>query len=231
MRALHLAAASVIALGVAGGGPGRADETWARIQHPAIPVTLDLPGDASYQDVRSFPLGNPRRKDRRPIRLTLFGIRPLDENRLRYHAVEIALFWLTEETEGVEEADLVAMPRTLRRARHTESFLRGVLYRGPARVRFRDRGFELIDGAPARAADLERITAPGTPDERTIGGEVYLIAPSRRAALAVVVRFDPQATGHERDVLVPRIVRSIRFGDPDDEPLEVRRLPPERQPA
>jgi hypothetical protein len=36
------------------------------------------------------------------------------------------------------------------------------------------------------------------------------------------VRFDEQATEHEREVLLPRIVHSIRFGDSDEAPLETR---------
>jgi hypothetical protein len=223
MRGLQVTVAALVALPLGGSSLAETPESWTRIQHPEIPVTMDLPGDASYQDVRAFSLGNPRRKDRKPLRITLFGIRPLDEDHLRYNAVEIALFWLTPSTEGIEAVDLQALPRTLHDAQRTEKFLRGVLYRGPARVRFEDRGFELIDGVPARRADLSRVTAPGTRDERSIDGEVFLIAPSGTAALAVVVRFDPQATKREREVVLPRIVRSIRFGDPDDAPLEVRR--------
>jgi hypothetical protein len=207
---------------VSGGALAEEPDGWTRIRHPEIPVTMDLPGDASYQDVRAFALGSPRRRDHKPLRITLFGIRPLDESRLRYNAVEVALFWLTQDSEAVEEADLRALPRTLHDASRTEAFLRAVLHRGAARVRYADRGFELIDGVPARRADLSRVAAPGTPDERTIEGEVFLISPSGRAALAVVVRFDPQATEREREVLLPRIVRSIRFGDSDDDPLETR---------
>jgi len=222
MHVLRITVASLAALALSGGSLAETGESWTRIQHPEIPVTLDLPGDASFQDVRAFSLGSPRRRDGRPVRITLFGIHPLDEDRLRYNALEVALFWLTSQTAAVEEVDLRALPRTLRDASPTEAFLRAVLHRGPARVRFEDRGFELIDGAPARRARLSRVTAPGTRDERTLEGAVFLIAPSRRSALAVVVRFDEQATQHEREVLLPRIVRSIRFGDSDDAPLETR---------
>jgi hypothetical protein len=222
MRALRIAVASLAALALAAVSLAETRESWTRIQHPEIPVTLDLPDDASFQDVRAFSLGSPRRRDGRPVRITLFGIRPLDENRLRYNALEVALFWLTPQTAAVEEADLHALPRNLHDARRTEAFLRAVLHRGSSRTRFEDRGFELIDGAPARRATLSRVTAPGTRDERTIEGAVFLIAPSGSSALAVVVRFDEQATEHEREVLLPRIVHSIRFGDSDEAPLETR---------
>lgn len=220
MRVFRITVASLAALALVGGSLAETAGSWTRIQHPEFPVTLDLPSDASFQDVRAFSLGSPRRRDGRPVRITLFGIHPLDEDRLRYNALEIALFWLTTQTAAVEEADLRALPRNLHDARRTETLLRAVLHRGSARVRLEDRGFELIDGAPARRAKLSRVTAPGTRDERTLRGAVFLIAPSGRSALAVVVRFDEQATEHEREVLLPRIVRSIRFGGSDDAPLE-----------
>jgi hypothetical protein len=214
------------------GGLSIADtpDGWARIQHPEMPVTMDLPEDASYQDVRSFSLGAPSRKDRKPQRVTLFGIRALDENELRFHAVEIAMFWLTDAVRGVEAEDLRSMPRSLHDAEATERFLRRVLYRLPARVEFEDQGLELIDGVPARRAALSRVTAPGTPDQRTVEGSVFLIAPSLDAALAVVVRFDPQSTRLERETMFPNIMRSIRFGSDDDDPLEAQ-LQREHAPA
>lgn len=194
-------------------GKAAPETHWARIQHPALPVTLDMPADAATRQVRSFPLGSPRGRGGRRQEFTLFGIRSLDKAGLRYRALEVALFSIDAGTHGIEASELVRLAGRIRDVAAIESLVLHLLYETRERVELRDLGLEFIDGLPGRRFAVERLVAPGTPDERHISGEIVLLPLDRTSAMIVMARFDPKATPRERKALFLRILRSIRLDD------------------
>ncbi|MFQ5697508.1 MAG: hypothetical protein ACE5IL_04395 [Myxococcota bacterium] len=198
---------------------------WARVRHPTLPVTLDLPDGASYRQVRSFPLGSPRGRGGRRWEFTLFGVRSLDEAGVRYHALEVALFRIGASTRGIEAAELARLSAHIRDPVAVESLLRRVLYASSPAVHLRDLGLEFVDGLAARRFEVDRIVARGTAAERPIEGEVVLIPLDRSSAMIVSARFDPKATPRERKVLFLRILRSIRLDAHPGGDLQAARTP------
>lgn len=195
---------------------------WRRVQHPALPIWFDAPPGTTHQSSGVFSLANPWLDARGRPDFWLFGVRTVSDGGHAYKALELAFVWLTEAFAGVEPDSLAALPARLGDARAVDALLRAALYPGRD-VELRDLGRDVVGARPARRFGVTLAIARGTRDERSVLGEGALIPVSNTAALAVIARFDAEATNEERERIFPRILRSIRIGeDEDDPPLDAR---------
>lgn len=218
-----LVIAITLAIG-SGASVARADEEWVRAEHPELPLSFEAPPDTGVQTAQTWLLGAPRRREGPAHEIRLFGIRPTDPKRPRFHALEFAFFWLDEKDQGAEAATLDALAKSPGDAPAMERFLRAALYAKSPAIELWDRGAEVVDGRPARRFGLRARVALGTRDERATEGQVVLAPVPPGAALAIVGRFDPAASGDEREALFLRIVGSVRIGEhaPDAVPAVYR---------
>ena len=173
-----------------------------------------------------FSLARPRSDDRAWIDVTLFGVRLLEDRAATVQAVQFGFFWITDEFQGVDARSLAELFGAIDDASRVESFLRGAFY-ARDRVEIEDLGGEFIDRYPARRVAVARTVAAGTRDERRVRGEAVVVPMTRRAALALIVRFDERSTDEERRGIFPRVFRSVRLLDSPDAPLQAW-LPPRR---
>jgi hypothetical protein len=198
------------------GGP------WQRVQHPALPIWFDAPPGTTYQSAAVFSLANPWLDARGRPDFWLFGVRTVSDEGHAYKALELAFVWLTEAFAGVEADTLGALPERLGDADAVHALLRAALYTGRD-VELRDLGRDFVGARPARRFGVTVSIARGTRDERSVAGEGALIPVSASAALAVIARFDAEATAEERERMFPRILRSVRIGEDEDvPPLDAR---------
>jgi len=206
-------------------GPARADEPaepWVRLQHPEHPLWLELPPDTTFQRTSVFSLASPRLDDQSRAPFSLFGVRAVRSEENAYKALQVAFVWITAQFAGADADALRALPARIGDVGAVEAFLRATLYSGVA-AELEDRGRDLVGGRAVRRVAVRVRVAGGTRDEREIGGEVALVPAAQDAALAVIVRFDREATDDERERVFPRILRSIRLGEEgDDAPLDAR---------
>jgi hypothetical protein len=213
---------------VAASPPGvRAEEQpaqpWVQLQHPEHPLWVELPPDTTVQRTSVFSLASPRLDDQKRAQFSLFGVRAVREDGNAYKALQVALVWITPEFAGADAESLRALPARIGDADAVLGFMRATLYAGMD-AELEDRGRDLVGGRPVRRAGVRVGVARGTRDEREVSGEVALVPAAEDAALAVVARFDGEATTDERERVFPRILRSIRLGAGGDEaPLDARR--------
>jgi hypothetical protein len=214
---LLLAATAPVALAAAD-----EPEPWQRVRHPSLPIWFDVPPGTTHQRAAVFSLASPWLDARGRPDFSLFGVRAVSEGGHAYKALELAFVWLTDALAGVEAEALAELPGRMGDRAAVEELLRGALYAGRD-VELRDLGRDLVGARPARRFAVEVTIARGTRDERRIDGECAVIPVSDSAALVVVARFDPAATEDERERTFPRILRSVRIGDDEEEPpLDVR---------
>lgn len=200
------------------GQAGSAEPEWFRVGHVALPLSFEVPGGTTVRSPTAFSLGTAERKDRRRVHVVLYGVGPLERERVAYDALQFGFVWLTAAIRGADPAGLAELRERVDRPEVVEAFVREVFYRG-REVELVDRGREEIDGYPARRTAIRWTVASGTRHERVIEGEMFLITFSRRVALAVIARYDPRARPDERGIFA-RIARSVRIGrePPDDRP-------------
>ncbi len=197
-------------------------QPWVQLQHPEHPLWLELPPETTLQQTCVFSLASPRLDDQRRASFSLFGVRAVRPEGNVYKALQVAFVWITAEFAGVDADALRALRTRIGDAAGVEAFLRAALYAG-VDVELEDRGTDLVGGRAVRRTAVRIRVAPGTKDEREIGGEVALIPATEDAALAVIARYDAEATDDERERVFPRILRSIRLGAGGDEaPLDAR---------
>jgi hypothetical protein len=217
----------ILALAVA--APARGDEDpsgqWERVQHPLLPIWFEAPPGTTHQSAAVFSLASPWLDARGRADFWLFGVRTVSEGGHAYKALELAFVWLTEALVGVEPESLARLPERIGDARAVESLLRAALY-ARREVELRDLGRDAVGARPARRFGIAVASAPGTRDARRVEGEGVLIPVSETAALAVIARFDPEATDEERERVFPRILRSIRIGEDEAAPPLDARLRP-----
>lgn len=220
-----VAVAALLWLVASPSGVGAEDQPaqpWVQIQHPEHPLWVELPPETTFQRTSVFSLASPRLDDQRRAQFSLFGVRAVREDGNAYKALQVAFVWITPDFAGADAESLRALPARIGDAEAVFAFLQATLYVGMD-VRLEDRGRDHVGGRAVRRAKVRVAVARGTRDEREVGGEVALVPAAEDAALAVVARFDGEATEDERERVFPRILRSIRLGAGGDEaPLDAR---------
>ena len=184
------------------------DLEWVRVRHRQFPVSFELPAATTVQRVAVFGLGRARGTDGRQIEVDIFGVRPLPG---RLAAVQFGFFWITGQYEGAQAAGQATLPQRIHEPETVETFLSAVFYRH-MEVRLEDRGLRFVDGHKGRSIALFRTLARGTRDERVIEGEAALVPVSASETLAVIVRYDGEATDAERHGVFPRLLDSVQIG-------------------
>ncbi len=185
-------------------------EPWVSVVHRQFPLSFEVPENTSLRRISVFTLARPRTNDLRRIEVDVFGLRPLPGNAA---AVQVGFFWVTDDYRGAEAETFEKLATGIRRAGPTAAFLNSVFFRG-LEVEHIDRGTDLAASRPARRVAIARRVATGTTQERRIDGEVFVVPIDQRSALVVVAHFAPGATPAEREKSFPRLLRSVRIGDP-----------------
>lgn len=203
---------------------GDSARAWQRVQHPTLPIWFEAPPGTTHQNAAVFSLATPWLDAQGRPDFSLFGVRAVAEGGHAYKALEVAFVWLTDALAGVEPESLANLPARLGDAEAVEALVRGALYAGRD-VELRDLGRDVVGARPARRFGVVVTVARGTRDERQIRGEGALIPISATAALAVIARFDAEATDDERERVFPRILDSIRIGEDEAAPPLDARLP------
>jgi hypothetical protein len=231
VKVLPLLIAALVASGCLNYESGPASEIWIRARHPELPIRFEIPENTKRKEV--FPaLGNVRPHEGQPPRTHVFGIRSFGASK--FYAVEMSFFAVTGGEVGADARLLTRLAGGIEDPAIAEEFYQQVFldHLRVHNVRFRDLGPTSIDGRPARNLHAERrvnwqwqngeiIHCDDCPLE---DHEIYVAPFSSRFVLVILVTFHG-ATADEREVIVPRIIRSVRI-----EPEALGRQGPSRLP-
>jgi hypothetical protein len=182
---------------------------WIHVSHREFPLSFDLPAAATFQRAGDFSLARARTDAKERVQVDIFGVRPLPR---RLAAVQFGFYWVTADYDGVDADTMRQVQGSIGQPVMVASFLRSVFFQRMD-VRLEDRGRRFIDGHLARHTAAFLTVAAGTPDERTIEGEIVLVPISKQTALVAIVRFDPEATDDERTLFFPHVLDSLRIGE------------------
>jgi hypothetical protein len=178
-----------------------ASDRWIRIHHPELPISFEIPDNASGPLSSLWILGKDWPPEERPV-VQRWGIRAVSREYRTFYALEFAFMWLTEETPGVDRSGIVQLAASLSEPEAVISFYREV-YLTERPVEYLDLGPEIVGRASARRIDGIWL------DERAYQ---FVVAPlGDDAVLVIGARFWHTATPEERDEIFPRIARSVRF--------------------
>ena len=202
------AAALAVSLGLLAPAPTGAEAEWIHVRHRQFPLAFDVPAETSLQRLGVFTLARVHRDDGRKVEVDFFGIRSLPRGR---SAVQFGFYWVTAHYRGVDAERLARLRRDIGRPEAAAGFLREV-FLAELDVALDDRGRAFVDGHRGRRIALERTVARGTPDERRIQGDLYLVPVAADATLVAIARFDEEATPGERAGLFSRVIDSVEIG-------------------
>jgi len=189
---------------------------WIQVAHQTLPVAFETPDNAVIEPNGSLGvvgLGVVRGPDGDADRVDEFGLRLVYEGIGRIYAVGVEIRRLTVRNPDVSAASIQQLARAIDDpdasiAFFTTVFLEPVKNTG---VVFTRLGSEQISGLPAQRF-LARIDDPDPRFRHSY--EVTLVPRAPDEVWVIGARFDDQATPQERQEIYPRIMRSVRFTDP-----------------
>jgi len=189
-------------------------DRWIQVTHPSLPVAFEIPDNARREPAKSLGvIGLVRGPDGNADRVDAFGLRLVDEQMARIYAVGVEIRRLTVRNPDVTSASIQQLAHDIDDPDASIAFFKKVFFENGRynSVVFTRLGPKQISGLPAQRF-LARVDDP---DPRFRSSYDITVVPRAPDEVWVIgARFDGQSTPKERQEVYPRIMRSVRFTDP-----------------
>jgi len=191
-------------------------DRWIQVTHPTLPIAFEIPDNGVVvprASVGVSGVGLVRGPDGDADKVDMFGLRYVSEVLVPIYAVQIEFRRLTVRNPDVSAASIQQLARAIDDPDASVAFFTTVFLE-PVRntgVVFTRLGPEQISGLPAQRF-LARIDDPDPKFRSSYDITVVPRAPDE--VWVIGARFDGQSTPKERQEVYPRIMRSVRFTDP-----------------
>lgn len=210
MRCACLAALAVFTMACQSPPKDPMKGRWERIRHVELPISFEAPESLEMFPYRyAFAVGTGRlaRSDGSGVRTYEYRHRLVASLNSLY-AVHAKFAWIRSDTHPVAPESVAALSRGADGPSYEEALAFVLeLLEGEAREPWGDAGRTVVGERSARSLSLE------FPDGEEVWGQnrLYVVPVSPSDVLLVHVLTRRSATQEEREQMVPRMLRSIRF--------------------
>jgi hypothetical protein len=140
-----------------------------------------------------------------------YSLRPLKLLDGPIAAVSVSFIWLDASFGPFSPSEIAQLEKTLTSAAQTQALVKRRIFEARADLpadwayETEDLGGTEISGHPARRVEWWDVRVRSTPSSH----EFYLVSISAAEALIIDLGFDPRATHEDRNVVLPKVIRSI----------------------